>query len=95
MTGGREDVELGVAARQATAAAAKEVCGTSGGGGGGAILAALANHLTCAVCQDLPIAAHALGCGHLFCGLCLAEWMPRKQSCPTCREAVTSKLMQG
>jgi hypothetical protein len=39
----------------------------------------------CAVCQDLPVAAHALACGHVFCGECVSRWARVRGTCPTCR----------
>lgn len=52
----------------------------------------LANHLSCAICQDWLVACHALSCGHMFCGLCLATWLSRSQSCPHCRKPVSGEL---
>lgn len=50
------------------------------------IAALLSNHLTCAICHDWLAGAHALSCGHMFCGLCLASWLTHKPSCPECRK---------
>ncbi|GIL47153.1 hypothetical protein Vafri_4042 [Volvox africanus] len=50
------------------------------------IAALLANHLTCSICHDWLAGAHALTCGHMFCGICLASWLTQKQSCPECRK---------
>ncbi|PNH08910.1 E3 ubiquitin-protein ligase [Tetrabaena socialis] len=50
------------------------------------IAALLSNHLTCAICHDWLAGAHALSCGHMFCGVCLASWLTQKQSCPECRK---------
>ncbi|KAG2453691.1 hypothetical protein HYH02_001903 [Chlamydomonas schloesseri] len=50
------------------------------------IVSNLANHLTCAICHDWLAGAHALTCGHMFCGICLAGWLSQKQSCPECRK---------
>lgn len=49
----------------------------------------LATHLSCPICQDWVVAAHALTCGHMFCGLCLVTWLNQNQSCPSCRKLVT------
>eukprot|EP00798_Chlamydomonas_sp_ICE-L_P019981 gene19981-26692_t len=46
----------------------------------------LQNHFTCPICQEWVMACHALSCGHMFCGSCIAEWLKRKQACPTCRK---------
>ncbi|GLC45088.1 hypothetical protein PLESTM_001685300 [Pleodorina starrii] len=50
------------------------------------IAALLSNHLTCSICHDWLAGAHALTCGHMFCGICLASWLTQKQSCPECRK---------
>lgn len=44
--------------------------------------------LQCSICQDVFVMAHALDCGHTFCGDCLFEWLQRKRVCPVCREPV-------
>lgn len=51
------------------------------------------SNLDCAVCKDLLAAAHVLGCGHMFCGTCLAAWLELKHdpTCPGCRAPVTSE----
>ena len=56
------------------------------------IVSNLANHLTCAICHDWLAGAHALTCGHMFCGICLAGWLAQKQSCPECRKPSAGKL---
>ena len=46
----------------------------------------LEDEMSCAVCQETIVAAHSLvPCGHCFCGICLFQWLNRKQICPTCR----------
>jgi hypothetical protein len=49
--------------------------------------------VTCVICKELLVATHTLGCGHMFCGPCLAQWLEVQQqpSCPTCRAAVTGR----
>jgi len=47
------------------------------------------SHLDCIICRELMVEVHALHCGHMFCGLCLAHWFKRKKDCPSCRTAVT------
>jgi len=51
----------------------------------------LGNHLACPICHEWLLASHTLSCGHMFCGLCLASWLPHKQSCPTCRKAIAGE----
>eukprot|EP00397_Hematodinium_sp_SG-2012_P036358 GEMP01039241.1.p1 GENE.GEMP01039241.1~~GEMP01039241.1.p1 ORF type:complete len:340 (+),score=76.10 GEMP01039241.1:33-1052(+) len=46
-----------------------------------------ANH-ECAICldeQNMGRKATKLPCGHLFCHLCIIDWLARNCSCPTCR----------
>lgn len=50
------------------------------------IASLLSNHLTCAICHDWLAGTHALSCGHMFCGVCLASWLTHKHSCPECRK---------
>ena len=56
----------------------------------------VADHLMCAICQDVVVGAHVLSCGHMFCGLCIAQWLRSQNksqqactSCPECRAEVT------
>merc|ERR1719379_2480807 len=45
----------------------------------------------CSICADKVLeSATELNCGHVFHTLCLREWMRRKGTCPTCREAIDS-----
>ncbi|BFZ07260.1 hypothetical protein BsWGS_10300 [Bradybaena similaris] len=48
--------------------------------------------LQCAICNELFIKATSLNCAHVFCKLCIAQWMKVKKECPSCRSAVTSQL---
>jgi hypothetical protein len=59
------------------------------------IAALLANHLTCSICHDWLAGAHALTCGHMFCGICLASWLTQKQSCPECRKPTTGRSVRS
>ena len=48
--------------------------------------------LVCAVCQALahdPVQANC--CGNIYCSRCIARWMTRSNSCPTCRSTQQSK----
>lgn len=53
--------------------------------------------VTCVICKELLVATHTLGCGHMFCGPCLAQWLEVQQqpSCPTCRATVTGRCHGG
>eukprot|EP00775_Hariotina_reticulata_P010973 gene10973-11128_t len=53
------------------------------------------SHLDCIICRELMAEVHALHCGHMFCGLCLAHWLNRKKDCPSCRTAVTGPIGPG
>jgi hypothetical protein len=52
------------------------------------------SHLMCTICQELPVAAHMLvPCGHIFCGMCIGRWLPRKTACPTCRHLCSGERL--
>ncbi|GMH45042.1 hypothetical protein BSKO_12999 [Bryopsis sp. KO-2023] len=40
----------------------------------------------CGICLEVYCAPHRTGCGHIFCGVCLAGWIERNRTCPSCRE---------
>ena len=44
----------------------------------------------CSICQSLVVDAHTM-CedDHVFCGICLKQWLKTKQVCPTCRKPST------
>ncbi|XP_041968408.1 RING finger and transmembrane domain-containing protein 2 [Aricia agestis] len=45
----------------------------------------------CPICHDeysLPV---RLGCGHIFCELCIAAWLDRDHTCPLCRASVADE----
>ena len=48
------------------------------------------SQFTCAICQDWMLGCHAMSCGHMFCGHCLAKWLDLRQACPTCRKPISS-----
>lgn len=54
----------------------------------GAVSDALAE-LQCHVCLEALVLPEALPCGHLFCAECLAKWLRRQPSCPTCKSDVS------
>ena len=46
---------------------------------------------SCVVCQDLVVGAVAVvPCGHIFCGMCLLDWLKDHKKCPTCRATCTA-----
>lgn len=53
-----------------------EVSGSSGGGA------------MCPICHDEPSTPVRLGCSHVFCEDCIAEWLQRERTCPICRSLV-------
>lgn len=49
-------------------------------------LKSTADELSCPICLSTATDPVALvGCGHIGCAGCFAEWMSRKPECPTCR----------
>ncbi|CAG5129693.1 unnamed protein product [Candidula unifasciata] len=44
----------------------------------------------CSICTEYFIKATSLNCSHVFCNLCINEWMKIKKLCPNCRTPVTS-----
>lgn len=44
----------------------------------------------CCVCFKVPKEAHETSCGHLYCKACIEKSIATKQSCPTCRQHLTS-----
>ena len=47
---------------------------------------ALEDQFECTICRDWMVATHSMvPCGHMFCGACLGDWLPKKPTCPTCR----------
>lgn len=46
---------------------------------------------TCAICQELMVGAYSfVPCGHLYCGICIANWLDRSKQCPNCRKQLTA-----
>ena len=44
-------------------------------------------HMSCPICfSSLKGVARSLPCGHMFCTLCIDEWLSKKCSCPMCRD---------
>eukprot|EP00291_Cryptomonas_curvata_P012704 CAMPEP_0172188156 /NCGR_PEP_ID=MMETSP1050-20130122/21749_1 /TAXON_ID=233186 /ORGANISM="Cryptomonas curvata, Strain CCAP979/52" /LENGTH=1137 /DNA_ID=CAMNT_0012862583 /DNA_START=208 /DNA_END=3617 /DNA_ORIENTATION=+ len=47
----------------------------------------LCEEYMCAICQSLVLDAHTVCTQeHIFCNLCLTQWLANKAECPTCRE---------
>jgi Ring finger domain len=47
---------------------------------------ALEDQFECTICRDWMVATHSMvPCGHMFCGACLGDWLPKNPTCPTCR----------
>jgi len=51
----------------------------------------------CLICQDEMGREKVtqLTCGHIYHKSCIASWLKRKASCPTCRQAVTKESING
>uniref|UniRef100_A0A0B7AFR9 E3 ubiquitin-protein ligase CHFR n=1 Tax=Arion vulgaris TaxID=1028688 RepID=A0A0B7AFR9_9EUPU len=48
--------------------------------------------LQCAICNELFVKATSLNCAHVFCKLCINQWMKVKKECPNCRAPITSQM---
>lgn len=61
------------------------------------IASMLSNHLMCSICQEWLAAAHAVSCGHMFCGVCLNSWIvsAAKQTCPECRKPIAGEVLES
>jgi len=42
----------------------------------------------CSLCWDQRKNTACTPCGHLFCWLCILQWLQTKEECPLCRENV-------
>lgn len=42
----------------------------------------------CALCMELAVDLSATQCGHLFCWVCILNWLDERQICPICRESI-------
>lgn len=40
----------------------------------------------CSICQNTLVKSHILACGHMYCGMCIAQWLSRGVTCPECRQ---------
>lgn len=51
---------------------------------------------TCAICYDTYNSPIMIQCTHVFCGMCLINWMrTNAESCPECRSPILSKNLIG
>ncbi|KAH9489521.1 hypothetical protein Btru_037382 [Bulinus truncatus] len=48
--------------------------------------------LQCSICNELFIKATSLNCSHIYCKLCINQWMKVRKECPVCREKITSQM---
>jgi len=72
---------------QNSAGSSQSLGAPAAGAAAPAVAAALAE-LQCHICLETVVLPEALTCGHLFCSCCLARWLRRQASCPTCKAAV-------
>jgi hypothetical protein len=47
---------------------------------------------TCSICHELFRQPRRLACGHVFCHVCIVEWMDVASTCPLCRARVRCEL---
>jgi len=51
----------------------------------------------CCICQSIPNPETALeeeNCGHLFCEICINNWLKKSKECPFCKEAISSRSVK-
>ncbi|KOB77847.1 RING finger and transmembrane domain-containing protein 2 [Operophtera brumata] len=46
---------------------------------------------SCPVCHDAYSTPVRLGCGHIYCELCISAWLDREHTCPLCRAKVADE----
>jgi len=44
----------------------------------------------CPVCYDNHVKPVTLDCQHIFCEVCISEWLDKEKTCPVCRSEVRS-----
>ena len=52
---------------------------------------------SCCICQLIPNPQTAIedeNCGHLFCSLCIDEWLKTKINCPICKMKISKRLIK-
>lgn len=54
-------------------------------------LASAGERRECPICFDSPVRPVTLDCNHLFCEMCIAEWLDKEHTCPVCRAEVSCK----
>ncbi|XP_062538339.1 peroxisome assembly protein 10-B [Armigeres subalbatus] len=42
----------------------------------------------CSLCMEMAVDLSATQCGHLFCWVCILNWLDERPICPICREAI-------
>lgn len=42
----------------------------------------------CPICYESPKQGVTLPCSHIFCELCIVEWLDKERTCPVCRAQV-------
>ena len=50
----------------------------------------IGSELICSICTGVLEKPLETSCQHLFCGECIHQWLSRKESCPHCRENITT-----
>ena len=52
----------------------------------------------CCICQLIPYSDTAIeeeNCGHLFCYICINEWLQKSQNCPFCKETISQRSVKN
>ncbi|GIY29987.1 hypothetical protein CDAR_106481 [Caerostris darwini] len=56
---------------------------------------ALETSVVCTICYEVMIKPMTLNCSHCFCEHCLLIWKKKQNTCPVCREYMTSMIELG
>ena len=52
----------------------------------------------CCICQYIPNPETAIeeeNCGHLFCKICLNQWLDKSKECPFCKEIIIQRIVKN
>ncbi|KAG5438159.1 hypothetical protein PCANB_003010 [Pneumocystis canis] len=43
---------------------------------------------TCVICQNIFVFGILTNCGHIFCKICMTQWLSNHQTCPSCKTEI-------